>query len=132
MPRREQALDRRLALAERALERVAALGESRRLGAQPPCLDAQRREGPIGVGNGALGVAQRIARLAPRGFLVLQLLGKGFDAGAQGLQLFILRCGLCRERREAQGENKSADQTLALPCAETAAMRRATSWASPR
>jgi hypothetical protein len=38
--RREQALDRRLALAERPLERVAALGDSRGLGAQPPCLDA--------------------------------------------------------------------------------------------
>jgi hypothetical protein len=76
MARREQALDRRLALAERALERVAALGYARRLGAQPPCLDPQRRKGAVGVGDGALRVAQRIARLAPRGFLVLQLLGK--------------------------------------------------------
>lgn len=71
MARREQALDRRLTLAERALERVAALGDARRLGAQPPCFDAQRREGAVGVGDGALGVSQRITRLSPRGFLVL-------------------------------------------------------------
>jgi hypothetical protein len=76
MTRREQALDRRLALAERALEGAAALGDSPRLGAQPPFLDAQRREAAVGVGDGALRVAQCVARLAPRGFLALQLLRK--------------------------------------------------------
>src|SRR2546422_6846737 len=64
----------RVALGERALERAASLRELRRLGAQALALRLERGERAVGVGDRALGIAQRIARLALFAFPALQFL----------------------------------------------------------
>src|SRR5207237_1300226 len=54
------------------------------------------------------------------------------DAAAPRRQVLLARRRLRGERRAGEREQEGARQTLALPCAETAATRRATSAASPR
>jgi len=132
--RDEHALDRGLALRDQPLEGAPALGDARRLRAQPAPLGERARERAIGLGDRALGLAQGIARLAALGFLVLELALQRLDAAAQGLQLLLLGGGLRRRRRGGEGEpeEERADQTFAFPWAETAAMRRSTSAGSPR
>jgi hypothetical protein len=100
--------------------------------AQLPVLGLQRGERAIGIRYGALGVAQGIARFAAGCLLRLQLGLQRLDAAAQRLQVALVRRRLCRERGAGESERNEARQTLALPCAETAAMRRASSSASPR
>jgi hypothetical protein len=126
----EQALYRGLPISERSFEPLALLGDARSFGAQLPRFADQLGERAIGFRNGALRLAQAIARFALLGFLGLYLFLEGLDSLAQALQ--IARRRLCGECRGGDGERKRADQTLALPCAETAAMRLATSLASPR
>jgi len=126
----EQPLDGRLPVGERSLEPLALLGDARSLGAQLPSFAVQLGKGAIGLRNGALRLAQGIARFALLVFLGLQLFLERFDPLAQALQ--IARRRLRGEYRGGDDERSRADQALALPCAETAAMRLATSLASPR
>ena len=132
LARQQYALDRRLTLGERALESLALRRQAGGLDAQLPVLGLQRSEGAVRLRDRALGVAQRIARFAARCLLRLQLGLQRLDAAAQRLQVALVRGRLCRERGAGESERNEARQTLALPCAETAAMRRATSSASPR
>ncbi|TMI00338.1 MAG: hypothetical protein E6H43_11855 [Betaproteobacteria bacterium] len=128
----EHALDAGLALGERALERAASLRDLRRLGAQALALRLERGERAVGVGDRALGIAQRIARLALFAFPALQFLLQRIDAGTQRLQIFLPRRALRGERGKREREKQRPPQALTLPCADTAAMRFATSSASPR
>jgi hypothetical protein len=132
LARREQALDRRFALGRCALE-VAALGrEARRLATQGARLGLQRGEGAVDVRDGALRIAQRVARFPARRFPGLELAAQGIDPRAQLAQLVRPRRRLRGACREAQREDEDPRQTLVFPCADTAAMRFATSSASPR
>src|SRR5213080_4189364 len=128
----EHALDAGLALGERALERAASLRDLRRLGTQALALRLERGERAVGVGDRALGIAQRIARLALFAFPALQFLLQRIDAGTQRLQIFLPRRALRGERGKREREKQRPPQALTLPCADTAAMRFATSSASPR
>jgi hypothetical protein len=131
--RDEHPLDRGLALRDQPLEGAPALGDARRLRAQPASLGEGARERAVGLGDRALGLAQGIARLAALGFLLLELALQRRDAASQGLQLLLLGGGLRRRRGgEGEPEEERADQTFAFPWAETAAMRRSTSAGSPR
>jgi len=132
--RGQHAADRRLALAGGTLERLSPLGDPGAFGAQPPALGLERGERAIGIGDGALGLAQRIARLALAAFLALEVRLQLLDAPAQGIEVRLpRRLGLGAERRTARRRREEdADQALAFPCAATAAMRCAISSASPR
>src|SRR5436309_3393461 len=112
--------------------RASSLRELRRLGAQALALRLERGERAVGVGDRALGIAQRIARLALFAFPALQFLLQRIDAGTKRLQIFLPRRALRRERGKREREKVRPPQALTLPCADTAAMRFATSSASPR
>jgi hypothetical protein len=129
---RQHAADRRLALGCQPLEGAAPVGNARRLGAHLPGFGLDAGQRAVGLRDGALGVAQGVARLAPGAFLALELLLQRLDARAQRLQVFAPRLRLNGERRAAEDEKKRADQAFAFPWAATAAMRRAISSASPR
>jgi hypothetical protein len=131
--RGQHAADRRLALAGGALERLAPLRDARALRPQPAALGLGLRQRAVGLRDGALRVAQRVARLAFAAFLFLQRLLQRLDPLAQGIEVRLARrLGLGAERRTARRREEDADQALAFPCAATAAMRRAISSASPR
>jgi hypothetical protein len=131
--RDEHPLDCRLALGDEPLQGAPALGDARRLRAQPAPLGERARERAVRLGDGALGLAQGIAGLAALGFLVLELALQRVDSASQGLQLLLLGSGLRRRRGgEGEPEKERADQAFAFPWAETAAMRRSTSAGSPR
>jgi hypothetical protein len=133
LARGQHAADRRLASGSLALKREAATRDARALGAQPPALGLERGERAIGLGDGALGAAQRVARLAPAALFFLQVPLQRVDAAAQGIEVRLpRRLGLGAERRAARRREEEADQALAFPCAATAAMRLAISSASPR
>ena len=104
----------------------------RRLGAQVLALRLERGERAVGVRDRALGIAQRIARLALFAFLPLQFLLQRIDAGTKCLQIFLPWRALRGERGKREREKNGLPQALTLPCAETAAMRFATSSGSPR
>jgi hypothetical protein len=72
--RREHALERGAPLGEQALGAAAALGDTSGVGAQRPRLALQRGEGAVRIRDGALGIAQRVARFAPGLFLGLEFL----------------------------------------------------------
>jgi hypothetical protein len=129
---RQHAADRRLALGRQLLEGAAPLRVARALGAQVPALGLDAGQRAVGLRDGALGVAQGVARFAPGALLALELLLQRLDAPAQRLQVFPPRLRLNGERRAAEDQKKRADQAFALPWAATAAMRRAISSASPR
>jgi len=132
LARREQALDRALAPGDRPLQ-AATLGcDVRGLRAQAASFGSQCGEGAVDVRDGPLRIAQRVARLPARRFAGLELPAQGTDPGAQLVQLVLPRRRLRGACREAQREDEDPRQTLAFPCAETAAMRFATSSASPR
>ena len=113
---------------------------------EPALLGLQRSERPIGFGDGFLGRAQSVARLATLGFLFLELSAEPFDAVAQRLQVgFLRRLRPARRQGEQAGQRyctkprfaagmkrRVAPQARAFPCVATEAVRRATSSASPR
>jgi hypothetical protein len=106
--------------------------QARELRLRRAALGFQVAQRAIGIRDRALGVAQRVARLSPVGFLLAQARLERLDARAQRVQV-LLAAGLRRGARgEGATEEERADQGLALPCAETAAARCATSAASPR
>jgi hypothetical protein len=128
----EQPLERPAALGEQPLELAAAPRDARRLGARARAVGGEPRQAAVRFRDRALGIAQRVARLAARGFLRFELALQRLDAAAQLLQLGFARRPDRRGRGEGERQSAEADQTLALPCADTAAVRRATSSASPR
>jgi hypothetical protein len=128
--RREHALERPALRGEPLLRLAAALADARRRRAQRALLGLQRREAAVGLRDGALGVAQCVARLAPRAFLCLQFFRQRVDARAQPGQLLLPRLRL--RDADQQYEEKKSNQVLALPCAATAAMRFSISAGSPR
>jgi hypothetical protein len=97
-----------------------SLGDALRRGAQRALFGGEPREAAVGLRDGALRVAQRVARLAPRTFFRFQFFRERVDARAQLRQLLLPRLRL----RDADQQKKNGkNQTLALPCAATAAMR---------
>jgi hypothetical protein len=79
---------------ETALRLAPALADPVRRGAQRALLGLQGGEAAVRLRDGALRVAQRVARLAPCAFLLLQLLRDGVDARAQLRQLRFPRLRL--------------------------------------
>jgi hypothetical protein len=113
-------------------ERTTPLGDTAGLGAHLARFGGEKRQRSIGGRNRALGLAQRVARLALRAFLFLEVPVERVDAAAQRLQVFFLRrCPGCA-RGQARQEKRDADQAFTFPCAATEATRRATSSGSPR
>jgi hypothetical protein len=125
----QHALQRRALRGEPLLRLAPALGDAQRRDAQAALLGGEAGEAPVGLRDGALRVPQRVARLAARAFLRLQLLRQRVDARAQLRQFLLPRLRL----RDADQEKKERkNQTFALPCAATAAMRFWISAGSPR
>jgi hypothetical protein len=128
----EHALYGRFALAQRCLESATLLGNFPRLGAQRAAFALERGEGAVGLRDGPLRGAQRIARFFARLFLVLELLAQLLDAAAKRPEVFLFRrAGAEREKRQ-QNKKRLEDQAFAFPWLTTAAVRLATSAASPR
>lgn len=103
-------------------------------------LELQAMQLPVGFGDPALEVAQRVARLARVGLAAFQFPAEGFDARPEGGEVLLLRGRRGRRGREAGGRERRGGeeggpdpaQAFALPCAATAASRRSTSAGSPR
>lgn len=140
-PRRKQAPERGLLPAEGEFPGLALGRELRDRRARVARLRFQLRERAPGLGNRGFGIAQRLARLAPAGFPFLQLAAQRGELLAQGREVLLPtlprrrrpRRSWNRNQRGGQGRNEEgASQAFALPWAETAAMRRATSSGSPR
>ena len=130
-PRGEHAAERRLPRGELPLE-LALLGCDRsRLRAQLVPLELQERERTVRLRDGALRLAQRIPDLRADFLPFLELGGEGVDARPQGLQILLPGAGR-RGGEAAEQQDQGADQGRALPCADTAATRFASSSASPR
>ena len=89
-------------------------------------------QGAVGVRDRALRLAQSVARLAARFFLFAQIAVQRFDAAAQRLQVFFLRCSPGCAGSDAGQKKGEAPQAFAFPWAATEARRRATSSGSPR
>jgi hypothetical protein len=131
--RRDQdALDRRFPFRNLTNQQIALLADASGLGAHLARLGGEARQRPVGVGDRALGVAQRVARLALRAFLLLQVAVERLDAAAQRFQVFFLGRGHGRAGSESQQKKRDALQAFTFPCAATEATRRATSSGSPR
>ena len=114
------------------LQRGAPLRNVGRFGAQPAAFGLQQGERAGSLGDRPLRAAQRIARFLARFLLALELAIQRLDAPAQRLQLFLPACRLCRASGDGKRQEKGAGQACTFPCADTAAMRLATSSASPR
>jgi hypothetical protein len=112
------------------LRLAPALGEAALRGAQRALFGLQLRQPPVRLRDSALRVAQPIARFAPRALLLLDFFRQRVDARAKLCQFLLPRLRL--RDADQQQEKERADQTLALPCAATAAMRFAISAGSPR
>jgi hypothetical protein len=132
LARGEHAADRRPALGKGALQRLTALGNRGGLGARLADFRLQRGERAVGLRNGALGLAQRVARFLAGIFLLLELLRQGPDARTKRGEVFFFRGMGCGCRREGEGEDQEPIQALAFPWADTAAMRFWISVGSPR
>jgi hypothetical protein len=132
LARGEQAADRRFLRGEGAFQRGAPACDPRRLVANLARLRLDSGERAGGLRDGALGVAQRVARFAARAFLAIEVALQLPDALAQRFEVGLPRLPLRAGRREAQREQDEADQALAFPCAATAAMRFSISAWSPR
>jgi hypothetical protein len=99
---------------------------------------------PVDVGNGGLGVLERIGRIAPGGFLTFDFFLQRGNAGAQvGLplaRLFLLpgkrgirSPGHAGPHRQRQARNRTLHAyCFALPWLATAAIAASISAASPR
>jgi len=90
----EHALERGALRGQPLLLLAAALADALRRGAQRALLGGEPREAAVRLRDGALGVAQRVARLAARAFLRFQLLGQRVDARAQLRKLLFPRLRL--------------------------------------
>jgi hypothetical protein len=130
--RHEHSRDRLLPLGKRALEAPALGGDSAGLGAHLADLGFEALERAVRLGDGALGVAQRVARFAPRFLLALELAAERLDAAAQRLQVLFFRGRGSGPGPQAERKKEDGPQALTFPCADTAATRRATSAGSPR
>jgi hypothetical protein len=130
--RHEHSRDRLLALGERALEAPALGGEIAGLGAHLGDLGFDALERAVRLRDGALGIAQRVARFPPGLFLALEIAAERLDAAAQRLQVLFFRRGGSGRGPQAERKKKDGPQALTFPCADTAATRRATSAGSPR
>jgi hypothetical protein len=130
--RREHPAKRGLLARYARLERFLPDRQARQLRLCRAALGLQVAQRAVGVRDGALRVAQRIARLAPIGFLRVEPGLQRLDARAQRAQVRLAACLRSGTRGEGEGDEQRADQVLALPCADTTATRRATSSASPR
>lgn len=139
--RREQAPERGLLPVEGQFPGLALGRELRDRRARVARVRFQLRERAPGLGDRGFGGAQRLARLAPAGFPLLQLAAQRGELLAQGGEVLLPtlprrrrpRRGRSRQQRGGQcRDEEGAPQAFALPWAETAAMRRATSSGSPR
>jgi hypothetical protein len=119
-------------LRERALQQPALLRDRKRLGAHLAALFFEQRERAVCLRDGALGGAQAITRLFARFLFALELPRERVDAAAQRFEILFFRCREGRGRPQGERKKKDSCQVFAFPCAETAAMRFATSFASPR
>jgi hypothetical protein len=108
------------------------LSDAGGVGAQRARFAGEPGERAVRVGDGALGVAQRVARLALRRFAAPDFLVQLVDAPAQRLELFFLRRSPGRKRDQRERDAGGAAQAFAFPCAATEALRLATSSGSPR
>jgi hypothetical protein len=91
-----------------------------------------RLQRSVGVGDRGFGGAQRVARLAAVGLAALEIGLEGFQARAQRGEILLARGPVRRQRGDQDKRKQDRVQGLALPCAATAAMRRAISSWSPR
>jgi len=132
LARSEHAPERRLPLGERALKYAPPLRERRRLGAQRSAFSVEPGEGAVGLRDRALRIAQRVACFIARFLFLFQFLAQRFDAASKRLEVFVPGCCKSGSQPKSQEKEKNAAQALAFPCADTAAMRLATSPASPR
>jgi hypothetical protein len=130
--RSEQLAERFLLRFEQALLRAPAQLELADRGARLARLGVERPQRAVGVGDCDFGSAQRVARFAPAGFPAFELAAQRLDARAQGRQIFFPRSTLRGIGCQEDCSDDETVQTLAFPCAETAAIRFATSSASPR
>jgi hypothetical protein len=130
--RGEHAAERLLALGERTFEERAPRADRGGLAADLLSLGLELGERAVRRRNRALGLAQRVARLLADLLLPVELPGERVDAAAKRLQVFLLRGRRCGPGPQRKRKKKDAPQALAFPCAETAAMRLATSAWSPR
>ena len=132
MARGEQPPERGLLAREALAERAAERAEARELGLRRAALGFEPAQRAVGFRNRALGVAQRVARLAPVGFLLAEPGAQGLDARAQRRQVLLAARVRRADRGEREQGEERAPQALAFAWAETAATRRSMSAASPR
>jgi hypothetical protein len=132
MAREQHALHGLLPLGERALEAPALIGDGRGFRADLQGLGFELPQGAVRLRNGALRIAQRVARLPAGLLLALEIAAQRLDAASQRLQIFLLRGRDDGAGPQAERKKKDPPQALTLPWAETAAMRFATSSALPR
>jgi len=132
MTRGEQPAERALLARQARLERAVLAREARQRRLRGTALSLQRAQRAVGFRDRALGIAQRVARLAPVGLLLAEPRAQRLDARAQRRQVLLA----VRVRGQRRGEDQDGDQRAlqarAFPWAETAATRRAISAASPR
>jgi hypothetical protein len=114
------------------LQGSTSFGDPTGLGAHLARFAAEARERAVRVRDRALGIAQRIARLAGGGLLPFQLASDGVDAPAQRFEILFLTGAPGRDRSPGEKQENETLQTFAFPCAATEAARRAISSASPR
>jgi hypothetical protein len=130
--RGEQPPERVLLARQARFQRTARARQPLEPGLRGAALGLQRAQRAVGFRDRALGIAQRVARLAPVGFLLAEPRAQRLDACAQRRQVLLA----ARVRGQRRGEDEDGDeralQARAFPWAETAATRRAMSAASPR
>jgi hypothetical protein len=115
LARRQHASDGRAPLGKRALEDASALRDERGFRPHGTVFRFEGGERAVQVGDGALRVAQRVARLPARLLGALELARQRVDAPAQGLEVFFLRRCPCGERAEAGKKDEEAPQAFAFP-----------------
>jgi hypothetical protein len=131
-PRREQPPQGGALVFQRALPGAASRGELRDGLARFARVGLDGEQSAVRVGDRSLGVAQRVARLAPVGLAAFQLAAQRLDPRAQRGKVFFA-CRRCRRGQKGESRKEQEPlQDLAFPCAATAARRFSTSAASPR
>ncbi|MEX2240239.1 MAG: hypothetical protein WD775_06045 [Burkholderiales bacterium] len=127
----EQPSERGLLAREALAERAAEPREARELDLRRAAFGLELAQRAVGFRNGALGVAQRVARLAPVGLFLAEPRAQRLEARAQRRQV-LLAARVRRAGGDREQDEERAPQALAFPWAETAATRRSMSAASPR